>query len=333
MYDVITVGSNTLDVFAYTDRSESICIKTIDGEECYISYPSGSKLLINELDFDTGGGGTNTAVSLTRMGLSVGYIGKIGGDNSAEKVLEELKKEGIDFLGSHSADPQLKTGYSIILDSIEKNRTILTFKGVNDRLQFRELDTSKLKAKWFYLCSMVGKSFDTLKKLAAYAGDRNMDVLFNPSNYLAEKGDRFLSEILTRTKILILNQEETAHLVGKGEPIDQLKKLKSLGPRIAVITHGSEPVHCLDAANSYYILYPQDIKVVEVTGAGDSFASSFLAAYIKGEDTQNCLKIALANSQSVLQYKGAKRKLLSFQEAKSCISKNPPRVDKIDSGV
>jgi len=116
MYDVITIGSNTLDVFAYTDRSESICIKTIEGEECYISYPSGSKLLINELDFDTGGGGTNTAVALSRMGLSVGYVGRLGSDDSAEKVLEELAKESIDFLGSRSKQKKDKTGYSIILD-------------------------------------------------------------------------------------------------------------------------------------------------------------------------------------------------------------------------
>jgi len=333
MYDVITVGSNTLDVFAYTDRTESICIKTINGEECYISYPSGSKLLINELDFDTGGGGTNTAVSLSRMGLSVGYVGKLGLDPNADRILEELGKERIDFLGPRAADHMSKTGYSIILDSIEKKRTILTFKGVNNSLEFSELDTSKLKAKWFYFCSMLGKSFNTLKRLAAYAEDNNIDVLFNPSNYLAEKGQNYLAEILNRTKILILNQEEASHLVGKGKQIYQLKKLKKLGPRIAVITNGKNPVHCLDDKNSYYILYPQDIRVVEVTGAGDSFASSFLAAYILGSDIQTCLKIALANSQSVLQYKGAKRKLLTFKEAKAYIIENPPRVDKIEAGL
>ena len=57
MYDVIALGSNTIDAFVYTDKNESISIKTIDSEETYISYPLGSKLLINELDFYTGGGG------------------------------------------------------------------------------------------------------------------------------------------------------------------------------------------------------------------------------------------------------------------------------------
>ena len=80
MYDVITVGSSTTDVFVYTDRSESISIKTKDGKEDYISYPVGSKLIINTLDFSTGGGGTNSAVALSRLGLKVAYIGRVGND-------------------------------------------------------------------------------------------------------------------------------------------------------------------------------------------------------------------------------------------------------------
>ncbi len=327
MYDVITVGSNTLDVFAYTDKSESICIRTIEGQDCYISYPSGSKLLINELDFDTGGGGTNTAVSLARMGLSVGYIGKLGSDNSAGLVLEELKKENIDFLGAKGPSGS-KTGYSIILDSIEKNRTILSFKGANNSLMFDEIDVFRLKTRWFYLCSMVGESFNTLNRLADFAKSNDIDILFNPSNYLAEKGKKFLSNILNQAKILILNKQEAQYLAGKGRAVDLLKSLKDLGPGTVVITDGPNPVHCLDQEGCYYILFPQDIKVAEATGAGDSFGSSFLAAHIKGRNTKESLSIALANSQSVLQHKGAKKKLLGLKEAEAFVAENPPKVER-----
>ncbi|MDZ7838599.1 MAG: carbohydrate kinase family protein [Actinomycetota bacterium] len=224
----------------------------------------------------------------------------------------------------------MKPDIPFILDSIEKKRTVLAYKGINDGLEFGQLDQSKLKADWFYLCSMVGKSFTALKQLAHYARDNHIKILFNPSNYLAEKGSSCLAPILNNTSILILNQEEASHLVGKGKPLEKLKKLKSLGPRIVVITDGSKLVHCLDQNNTYYMLYPQDIKVVEVTGAGDSFASSFLGAHILGCEVEKCLKIALANSQSVLQYKGAKRKLLTFTEAEEYILKHPPKVDKVN---
>ena len=61
MYDVITIGSNTIDAFVYTDKAESIRIKTLNSEETFISYPLGSKLLIDELDFFTGGGWSEIA--------------------------------------------------------------------------------------------------------------------------------------------------------------------------------------------------------------------------------------------------------------------------------
>ena len=64
-YDVITVGSNTIDTFIYTDRVESLSMKTVTSESRFICYPLGSKLRINELEFYTGGGGTNTAVCLS----------------------------------------------------------------------------------------------------------------------------------------------------------------------------------------------------------------------------------------------------------------------------
>jgi ribokinase len=128
MYDVITVGSGTIDVFIYTDRSESIRVKTLNSEETFISYPLGSKLIINELDFFTGGGGTNSAVCMARMGLNVAYIGKVGNDNNGNRILDEFREENVDFLGEISLLPKEKTGYSIILDNRTKSlvRLVIT---------------------------------------------------------------------------------------------------------------------------------------------------------------------------------------------------------------
>ncbi|MBE0409825.1 MAG: carbohydrate kinase family protein [Anaerolineales bacterium] len=327
-YDVITVGSNTIDVFAYTDRSKSICIKTIEGERCFISYPVGSKFLIDELDFYTGGGGTNSAVSLSRMDLKVGYIGKIGNDENGNRIIEALKEEKVNFLGVKSKIPSKKTGYSIILDSLERQRTILAYKGVNDDLEYEEIDKENLKTNWFYFSSMVGKSFKTQEKLAEFANKNNIKILYNPSNYLTEKGSDYLENILKNTNILTLNDEEASLLVGKGSLKSMTKKLKSLGPDIVIITAGKNPVGCLDDKNIFYEVYPLKIKVVEATGAGDSFASSFLAGIIKTGDVEFSLKLAIVNSHSVLQYKGAKFKLLKFKEAKQKISKKDIIIEK-----
>jgi ribokinase len=110
-FDVITFGSAIVDMFVDTDVSE---------KKNMISYPVGSKILINNLRFDIGGGGTNTAVAFARLGLKTGYIGKIGDGDGGKKILEMLKAEKIKFLGKQEKGSS--GGYSIILDSKDKSR-------------------------------------------------------------------------------------------------------------------------------------------------------------------------------------------------------------------
>ena len=139
MYDIITFGSAVIDIFVDTEEREK-------GK--FIAYPVGSKILIKKLRFDIGGGGTNTAVAFSRLGLKTGCICKLGGEFESKKILSLLKKEKISFLGK--IEEKATPGYSIILDSKENNRTILTYKGLNDSLKFSELDTKKINTKWLY---------------------------------------------------------------------------------------------------------------------------------------------------------------------------------------
>ena len=288
-YDVIAVGSNTIDAFVYTDRSESISIKTISSETEFISFPLGSKIALNDCDFYTGGGGTNSAVCLSRLGLKIAYIGKVGSDFNGKKILDELKMEGVDFLGIESKDPKEKTGFSMVLDSIERKRTILTYRGANDNLKIEEIDKSKISSGWLYISSMVGQSFIALEKIVEQAANNKINIIFNPNNYLCEKGKDFLGKILSNTDILILNNEEAGLLTGKEGTETMLKDLKSSGPEIIIITNGDKPVYLIDKEEMLYTL-------------------------IKTNDINFSLKMAIINSHSVLQYKGAKNILLSYDE-------------------
>ena len=86
MFDIATFGSNVIDLFVNTDLHEK-------GRKMY--YEIGSKLLIKDLKEDIGGGGTNTAVAFSRLGLKTAYIGKTGKDSNGDKILKLLKKEKI----------------------------------------------------------------------------------------------------------------------------------------------------------------------------------------------------------------------------------------------
>ncbi|MFC1733840.1 carbohydrate kinase family protein [candidate division KSB1 bacterium] len=311
-YDIITVGSATIDVFVDTHSDKVMGEKK--GHSLLTCYPLGSKILIKELKFTTGGGATNTAVSFSRLGLKAAYLGNIGNDSNGDKIIKELKKEKINFIGTKSND---LTNYSVILDSVKHDRTILAYKGASSKLDFNRLDKGKLKTKWFYFSSLKGKAFQTSVKLMRYAKKNNIKVAFNPSTYEVSEGMRKLKPLLDCTDVIIFNREEASILLKKRKQ-ENIKKLlqgvRKLGPKIVVITEGKKGAYCSDGINMYFIK-PRKVKVVETTGAGDAFASTFIAGLAKGKDIEFSLRFALANSESVIQHYGAKNKLLSWNNA------------------
>jgi ribokinase len=310
MYDVITLGSATIDVFMHS-FSELIKIRTSKYEHDFIAYPSGSKQIIQKLIFDSGGGGTNTAVSFSKFGLKTAYIGCIGNDENGKLILNKLKKENVDFLGYKEDKHQ--TGYSIILDSIEKDRCILTYKGANDYLEFKKLNKDKIKTKWIYSTSMLGESYKSLTKIFKLANQRKIKIAFNPSDYMINKIPE-LKRILKLVDLLIINEREAFLLTNKKNIKEQFKVIHSMGVKRSIITEGAEGAAYSDIKKMLYI-EARKVKVVESTGAGDAFGSAFLAGWIIKKKIRLALHLAVANSTSVIKHRGAKNKLLTFNQA------------------
>jgi ribokinase len=321
MFDIITVGSATVDAFAQTNTLNLIRAKKAASE--LICYPSGGKILIDKLAYTVGGGGTNAAVALSKLGLKVAYMGKIGKGANSKFVLEVLKENKINT--SLVAREKARTGFSVILDAEGIDRTILTYKGSNNDLRESDIKFKKLKTRWFYFSSMMETSFETQKRIAKHAEKHGIGIAYNPSSYLCKKGVAYIREILKRTTILILNTEEAALLVGKSEIPQMLKNLCALGPKHAIITHGKKGASCLYEGKMYDV-FAQKVKVVETTGAGDAFASTFLGVIMRKNDPVLALKMATLNAQSVIRIIGAKSGLLSWQKLYKKALIHPPKV-------
>ena len=323
MYDVITIGSATVDVFARTEFREFL--KGKHKEKC-IAYPVGSKILIQELIVTTGGGGTNSAVALARLGHKVAFVGKMGLKDNSNRVITELEDDKVDT-SLVIRKKEFRTGYSIILDSQGHDRTILVFRGSSNDLNFKEIKLKNLKTRWFYFSTMMGKAYNTLEKMADYAAKNNIKIIFNISSYLAKKGPLFLKKTLSKTSILVLNKEEAALIVGNGHIESLLRKLRGLGPEIIAITDGKNGVYVFDGIYFYYGM-PHKVHVVETTGAGDAFAASFLSGIMRKNDIEFAIKLGITNAESVIKYHGAKNILLRYNEALRIMKKVPVKVIK-----
>ncbi|OIO40740.1 hypothetical protein COX97_03705 [Candidatus Pacearchaeota archaeon CG_4_10_14_0_2_um_filter_05_32_18] len=311
-YDVVSVGSTLVDAFVKTGVEEK------KGE---ISFPIGTKILVNDLFFSVGGGGMNTSASFSKLGLKAGYLGKIGDDSNTGLILKGLKEHKVDFLGVKS---KLNNGFSIILEGNKKNRTVLTYKGASDSLKISELKLNKIKTNWFHFTSQKGDSLETQKKIVDYAIKTKAKVSFNPSSYQIKEGLGNIRKIIENAHIISMNKEEAEMLAGKNE---NYKKIYNLGPRIVVITDG-ENVGLVYDGKYLYKYWPYKILVKEVTGAGDAFSAGFITGYIKTKNIESAIRVGLVNSESVITKLGASEGILTWDQAQSSIKNKNFKITK-----
>ncbi|MBN1646124.1 carbohydrate kinase family protein [Candidatus Woesearchaeota archaeon] len=319
MYDVITVGSATMDVFADTE-SELISITTLHSKESMIAYPLGSKILIEKLKFDIGGGGTNSAVCFSKLGLAVAYAGALGNDANGNEVIRRLHREQVDFIGQRVSTP---TNYSVILDSIESDRTILVFKGASKKMSGLKL--SEPYPKWVYASALMGKSLSTLLRLARTFKKKNIKFAFNPSNYVISNEKSAVKKLAGLAHVISLNSEEAKLLVEKTDIKSQLHALHRLGSAVSVITMGAKGAAAFDGKEYYCMAPRKGLKIRETTGAGDAFGSTFVFALIKGYFVKKALHMAMLNAESVISRVGAKNGLMTFEELTRAYEKDNGR--------
>lgn len=275
----------------------------------------GDKILASSFFQQSGGGATNVAAGLRRMGIAADIVSKIGRDNDAMFIRKELAQYNI--RNECQTSGSLPTSSSVIISS-QKDADRIIFVHEGSPLSEKDLPKNLRSAEWVYLGSGSGKTIDTLKTAADISTGR---ILFNPSLYLAQKGKSVLHPILKKTYILICNREEAQAIVGQKKPVPQLLHLlHRLSPAIVIITSGRDPLYA-SVFGRRYMLFPQHVRVVDATGAGDAFNSGLLAGIIKKYAFEDCLRLGYANAVSVIQAFGAKTNLLAEKRARATMHK------------
>jgi sugar/nucleoside kinase (ribokinase family) len=299
MYDVICTGSATIDVFAVINHKFSAC------------HP-GEKILVDDLNYFTGGGGTNTAVSLSRLGIKSAFLGKVGKDHNGDLIIKELKKEKVSVIPVTRA--KKKTSFSVILLSKkERDRIIYTYKGSSNDLGIDDFSMKSINAKWLYLATFLGKAFHTAERAVIHAKKNGSKILFNPSEYLASQ-PALLKNILQNTDVLVLNKLEAQLLTKTKKDVASLASIiLKKGPKAVIITDGPRGAHYFEHI-IHRCIVPPKVKVISTAGAGDAFTSAFLAGLIEGKNVDTCLKMGTVNASSVIQHYGTKTGLLTGKQ-------------------
>ena len=310
MFDIVTFGSATRDLFI---RSKDF--KTLKNKEFItgqgLCFNLGSKIYLDNLFFATGGGGTNTAATFSKQGFKTAYVGRVGKDVGGKAIKEEL--DDLKITGIISEDNKFKTAYSIIISVSLKERTILVYNGACHYLSVKDVPFAKLKAKWFYVAGLSGKSAQTLLPIINFAKKNKIKVALNPGAAQLNLGLSGLKNILNTVDVLILNQEEGAKL--SGLPFDKekeiFKKLDKYVKGIVVMTKGPKGVVVSDGKHVYSAGTFKEKKYVDRTGAGDAFGSGFVSGLNRTNKIEEAIRLGSANGTAVVEELGAKNGLLT----------------------
>ncbi|MBI5369842.1 hypothetical protein HZA85_01440 [Candidatus Uhrbacteria bacterium] len=306
MFDIITIGGATRDVFLVSDKFLSIRSKKIPSGvgEC---VALGSKIEVDQLVLTTGGGATNAAATFASLGFHTATMTRIGDDSTGKDVIDDLSAFGVSthFVRMIKGG---QTGYSVLLTMRDGERTILTFRGVSSQFEQKDIHWGGCEqTKWIYLTSLGG-NLALSKKVIENARRCNIKVAWNPGKGELKSGMKSFLALLPMIDILTMNLEEAKLLTGKKHVTGIFKMLQSDG-KIRLITDGTNGSHVWRDGWMAHA-GTTGVKAVSRTGAGDAFGSGFVAGFIKREDIRYALAIGTLNAESVVQQFGPKLGIL-----------------------
>lgn len=309
-YNIVTFGSATRDVFLLGENLMAYNDKKFETGKAFC-FEVGSKNEVEQIIFSTGGGATNAAATFSSMGLKCACVSSIGQDPNGEASVNELKKLGIDTRYLNISNKE-NTGYSVLVSSQKVGgRMVIVYRGASAK--FNDIKIPKgISADWFYITSLAG-DIRFLNNIVQLAERKNIKIAINPGSKELKHGLKKLKPILKKISLINLNQEEAAKLTGVSfNNIDKIikKLVEVIGDGTVVITRGPQGLIACDGSECYQAgILPG--KVIERTGAGDSFGSGFVSGLIMKDSIEYAIQLGSANATSVIKEVGAKNGILN----------------------
>lgn len=306
MARIVSVGSALQDI--YLIDHDDLAPVSIGSSAIFGNVLVGSKVDIDKLSYEVGGGGVNSAITFARHGHEAIFMGNIARDSAGATILKTLDKEGIDNSYVNYIDKKATGTSVVLLDSRGGERTILTYRGASEK--FDNLDPDDLDyilPDWLYVTTLRG-DMETLLKFFAKAKALGAKIMFNPGVKELEQ-KKALAELLEYVDVLLVNKSEAAQIVPGVLLTELLYHLKTYVP-VAIITDGPMGGIAGNYEETYRFGIYEDVRIKDATGAGDAFGSGFLAAMLAGKSFRQALVFGSANSTAVVSQIGASKGIL-----------------------
>lgn len=298
MFDFITLGSATKDIFLFLEKAS---LKPGVNKH-FLEVPFDKKIDVNKVLEFSGGSATNAAATFASFDKKCSVISKIGNDEYGKFILSDMDKFGVDTSLVKVEDGE--TPFSDIIVSSNGKMVILVHRGIERTLSITDIDLS-FESKWLYIGPLPHKNVSFLEDILKVANEKHIKVAFNPGSAELNLKLKKMEPLLKYVDIISMNDDEARKFVGYSNDVNNITRLAKAVRETAIITKGSKGSLTI-SDGSIYIASTFKTKQINFVGAGDAFFSGFLNIVSENKSIEDAITLGSFNASNVIQKYGAK---------------------------
>ena len=306
---ILGIGNAIVDVICKVDDSFIIQNNLTKSTMKLFFDENEFKNLLTNLKIEktvSGGSVANSIVGLSQLGNKVGFIGKVSDDEFGSKYEEGLKKENVEYFYSKKKE-ELPTGTCLILVTPDSERTMCTFLGTAGKINENDVSSDAIKKS--EIIFLEGYLWDEGEPKKAF------DKAINNANKVAmslfdlfcvdRHKPHFLNLVKNKLDITFANEQEITSLI-EAKNFDEVINFSKQLNKLVIVTRGEKGAVAVNGDEVIESDVQKNLKIIDLTGAGDLFAAGFLHGYINKLSTKECLEKGTEMSSKVIQQIGAR---------------------------
>jgi sugar/nucleoside kinase (ribokinase family) len=305
---ILGIGNAIVDVICKVDEQYLIDNQLTKGTMKLVNESEFKKLLstLNIEETVSGGSVANSIVGLSQLGNDVGFIGKVNADDLGQKYEEGLTKEKVQYFYNKKKEIS-PTGTCLVLITPDAERTMVVFLGIAGKISEKDIDEKAVKeSEIIFLEGYLWDKGDPKSAFDKAMLLSNKKAMSLSDQFCVERHkDNFLDLVKNKLDIIFANEQEIRSLTDAKSFEDVIEFGKQLG-KLLIITRGEKGSVAIKNQEVIECQSKSNLRIVDLTGAGDLFAAGFLHGLINNVSTKECLEKGTEMSSKVIQKIGAR---------------------------
>ena len=305
---ILGIGNAIVDVLCKVDE-EFLNKNSLNKSTMKLIDENEFQNLLSNLKIEetvSGGSVANSIVGLSQLGNKVGFIGKVSNDNLGQKYEDGLRKENVKYLYSKKSE-LMPTGSCLILITPDSERTMCTFLGTAGKINDNDINVSDIKnAEITFLEGYLWDEGEPKKAFDKAINNSNKVAMSLSDLFCVERHKKqFLELVKNKLDIVFANEQEILSLINSSSFNDVVDFSKNLKKNI-VITRGAKGAMAINGDDVLECSAKKNIKIKDLTGAGDLFAAGYLHGILNKYSVKESLEKGTELSSKIIQKIGAR---------------------------